>query len=183
MSDRSEGQASARLTRRVQHRPVPRICICFSTAIRNCVSGYCIARSCNVLLRRRTFAGQGRETSYSLAACLASGHGYRLRPGLVPFTPVDTPTAHWSFLHSPSRQSTAAGAHPGWPRLAQAVVAAGVLMPWCTWRLMRRAGFEEPVALVAALAAVYPGFVLCRDGARPRVLPGGGAVVVERALC
>ena len=103
------------------------------------------------------------ETSYSLlAARLASGHGYSFAQAWYPFTPADTPTAHWSFLYTAFVAAVygVAGAHPLAVRLVQAVVL-GVLMPWCTWRLARRAGFEEPVALVAALlAAVYPYFVL-----------------------
>ncbi len=79
-----------------------------------------------------------------------------------PFTPADTPTAHWSFLYTAfvAAVYSLTGAHPLAVRLVQAVVL-GVLMPWLTWHLARRAGFEEPVALVAALlAAVYPYFVL-----------------------
>jgi hypothetical protein len=80
------------------------------------------------------------ETSYSLlAARLARGYGYSFADGHYPFTPPDTPTAHWSFLYTALVAAVYAGvgAHPLAVRLVQAVLA-GLLMPWLTWRLARR---------------------------------------------
>lgn len=80
------------------------------------------------------------ETSYSLlAARLASGYGYSFAAGHYPFTPPDTPTAHWSFLYTAlvAALYTGVGAHPLAVRLVQAVFT-GLLMPYLTWRLARR---------------------------------------------
>jgi hypothetical protein len=85
------------------------------------------------------------ETSYSLlAARLASGHGYSFAGWHYPFTPPETPTAHWSFLYTAlvAAVYTGAGAHPLVVRLVQAVLT-GLLMPWLTWRLAVRAGSRE----------------------------------------
>lgn len=119
------------------------------------------------------------EFSYSLlAARLADGHGYSFADGHYPFTPPNTPTAHWSFLYSALVAAiyVAAGPHPLLVRLLQAVIT-GLLMPWLTWRLARRA-FPAPspvtftihhsrftihqlTALLAALlSALYAYFVL-----------------------
>lgn len=80
------------------------------------------------------------ETSYSLlAARLASGYGYSFAEGHYPFTPPDTPTAHWSFLYTAlvAAVYAAAGAHPLTVRLLQSLLT-GLLMPWLTWRLAQR---------------------------------------------
>ena len=82
------------------------------------------------------------ESSYSLlAARLASGHGYSFADWHYPFTPSEMPTAHWSFLYTALVAAiyTGAGVHPLAVRLVQAVLT-GLLMPWLTWRLARRAG-------------------------------------------
>jgi hypothetical protein len=81
------------------------------------------------------------ETSYSLlAARLAGGHGYSFADGHYPFTPPNTPTAHWSFLYSAlvAVVYAVAGPHPLIVRLLQAVIT-GLLMPWLAWRLAQRA--------------------------------------------
>ncbi len=80
------------------------------------------------------------ETSYSLlAARLASGYGYSFAEGHYPFTPPNTPTAHWSFLYTALVAALYAiiGAHPLTVRLVQAILT-GLLMPWLTWRLAQR---------------------------------------------
>jgi len=119
------------------------------------------------------------ETSYSLlAARLAGGHGYSFAGGHYPFTPPETPTAHWSFLYTALMAAVyaGAGAHPLVVRLVQAVLT-GLLMPWLTWRLARRALpapppmtftilnsqfsiHNSPPLLAALLAAVYAYFIL-----------------------
>jgi len=80
------------------------------------------------------------ELSYhTLAARLATGHGYSFPTVWYPFTPADTPTSHWSFLYTAfvAAVYTVTGPHPLAVRLVQAVLA-GILMPWLTYRLARR---------------------------------------------
>lgn len=110
------------------------------------------------------------ETSYSiLAARLAEGYGYSFPTAWYPFTPAETPTAHWSFLYTGFVAGLywLFGAHPLAARLAGALLG-GLLLPWLTWRLaLRMQGRDRPtaraerIALVAAgSAAVYAYFVL-----------------------
>ena len=82
------------------------------------------------------------ETSYAtLAARLVTGHGYSFPTDWYPFAPANTPTAHWSFLYTAFLAGVylLAGPHPLAARLVQAVLV-GVLLPWLTYRLARRAG-------------------------------------------
>ena len=110
------------------------------------------------------------ETSYStLAWRVAQGYGYSFPTGWYPFTPADTPTAHWSFLYTGfvAAVYAVAGFHPLAARLAGAVLA-GILLPWLLYRLSRRA--FPPLTpyrsrftvhhLAALLGAVYAYFVL-----------------------
>lgn len=112
------------------------------------------------------------ELSYStLAARLASGYGYSFPTGWYPFTPAETPTAHWSFLYTGfvAGLYRLVGVHPLAARLAVALLG-GLLLPWLTYRLalaMQGEGEDgyrtsaQQVALVAACAAaVYAYFVL-----------------------
>jgi len=114
------------------------------------------------------------EMSYSvLAERLATGHGYSFPSPWYPFAKANAPTSHWSFLYTAFVAGVYAivGPHPLAARLVQAV-AAGVLMPWFTWRLARRMEKgrrrpsrrrkkEETIPLIAAgLSAVYAYFVL-----------------------
>jgi hypothetical protein len=121
------------------------------------------------------------ETSYhSLAARLASGQGYTFPTGWYPFTPPDTPTAHWSFLYTAFLAGIykVAGHHPLAGRVAGAVIG-GLLLPWLAFRLTRQViedsrptgDDSEPASapvqlpssiplLAAALAAVYAYFIL-----------------------
>jgi hypothetical protein len=80
------------------------------------------------------------ETSYSaLGARVAAGHGFSFDRGWYPFTPRDTPTAHWSFLYSlwVAAVYRLAGVHPLAVRLLGAVIG-GILLPWMVYRLARR---------------------------------------------
>lgn len=118
------------------------------------------------------------ETSYSmLAARLADGYGYSFDRAWYPFTPPDTPTAHWSFLYTAFVAAiyAVAGVHPLAVRLVQAVLT-GILLPWMVYRLAvrmqgsrgageRGGGGEiassDYVPLLAALVtAIYAYFVL-----------------------
>jgi hypothetical protein len=105
-----------------------------------------------------------------LGVRLLSGDGFSFAKNWYPFTPADTPTAHWSFLYSLLVAGVYAisGAHPLAVRLVQAVLG-GLLLPWLVYRLSRilfsgstRENEEqaETIALVAALiAAIYGYFV------------------------
>ncbi|MCX6032004.1 MAG: hypothetical protein NT169_22250 [Chloroflexi bacterium] len=142
------------------------------------------------------------ETSYfTLGARVAAGHGFTFDRPWYPFTPAETPTAHWSFLYAliVAAVYTVAGPHPLAVRLVSAVLS-GLLLPWLTYRLAVRVtavrvtavrgqgsgdrGQESearssascllppascllspascllPPVLAAALAAVYPYFIL-----------------------
>lgn len=103
------------------------------------------------------------EHSYSqLAWRVATGHGYTFERPWYPFTPADTPTAHWSFLYTALVAGVyrIVGYHPLVVRLTSAV-ATGFLLPWVVYRVTRRAFPERrTVALVAAIgAAGYAYFI------------------------
>ncbi len=92
------------------------------------------------------------ETSYSaLGARLSTGHGYSFDRGWYPFTPPDTPTAHWSFLYSAfvAAVYSITGPHPLAARLISAVLG-GILLPWIMYRFARRLYIEEEPAQTAA---------------------------------
>jgi hypothetical protein len=86
-------------------------------------------------------AGKDEQSYSELAARLATGHGYSFDRPWYPFAPADAPTAHWSFLYTAFVAAIyrAVGPHPLAVRLLQAVLA-GLLLPWLTYRLARRAG-------------------------------------------
>lgn len=119
-----------------------------------------------------------QRSYHALGARLIAGHGFSFDRGWYPFTPADTPTAHWSFLYSIFVAAVYAifGVHPLAARLVQAVLG-GILLPWMVFRLARRmfgiaadastsAQGEStgPIVLVpyaaAAIAAAYGYFVL-----------------------
>ncbi|MBC8262801.1 MAG: hypothetical protein H8E47_01570 [Anaerolineales bacterium] len=104
------------------------------------------------------------ETSYSqLAARLASGHGYSFDRPWYPFTPAETPTAHWSFLYTAFIAGiyTVFGVHPLAARLVGAVLG-GVLLPLMVYWLGRRMfpGQERLALLAAGCSAFYAYFIL-----------------------
>jgi hypothetical protein len=70
---------------------------------------------------------------------LIAGYGFSFPVGWYPYTPANTPTAHWSFLYSLFVAAVYAvfGVHPLAVRLVQAVLG-GVLLPWMVYRLARR---------------------------------------------
>src|SRR5512137_1488588 len=65
-----------------------------------------------------------QRSYHALGARLISGHGYSFDVGWYPFTPPDTPTAHWSFLYSlfVAAVYEVAGVQPLAARLVQAVL-------------------------------------------------------------
>ena len=89
-------------------------------------------------------AGKDEQSYSELAARLATGHGYSFDRPWYPFAPADAPTAHWSFLYTAFVAAVyrIAGPHPLAARLLQAVLA-GLLLPWLTYRLARRAARER----------------------------------------
>lgn len=112
------------------------------------------------------------ETSYStLAWRVAQGYGYSFPTGWYPFTPANTPTAHWSFLYTGFMAAIYAitGFHPLAARLAGAVLT-GILFPLLLYRLSRRVfgSFPPTISrspltinhLTALLGAVYAYFIL-----------------------
>lgn len=120
------------------------------------------------------------QRSYdALGARLIAGYGFSFDRGWYPFTPANSPTAHWSFLYSLFVAAMYAifGPNPLSVRVVQAILG-GILLPWMvyrfTWRLCRatatnplgvqiaqRGGDEETISLLAAGgAAIYFYFVL-----------------------
>ncbi|MFO7698972.1 MAG: hypothetical protein R6X16_17720, partial [Anaerolineae bacterium] len=104
------------------------------------------------------------QVSYhSLAVRLTEGHGFSFATGWYPFTPPDTPTAHWSYLYSLFLAGIYLlfGPHPLAARLIQAVLA-GILLPWGAYRLAGRLFPDRPRVppLALAAAAGYSYFAL-----------------------
>ncbi len=101
------------------------------------------------------------QISYNaLALRLLDGHGYSFDAGWYPFTPPNTPTAHWSFAYPAYLAGTYLlfGIHPLAARLIQAALV-GVATCLLVYGLARRV-FGNRVGLVAAgIAAVYTYFV------------------------
>jgi hypothetical protein len=117
------------------------------------------------------------QRSYdALGERLITGHGFSFDRGWYPFTPANTPTAHWSFLYSLFVAGVYAifGPHPLAGRLVQAVLG-GIALPLLVYALSRRlfsancwsdrlrARRLDPETLgltAAGIAAVYFYFVL-----------------------
>jgi hypothetical protein len=111
-----------------------------------------------------------QRSYHFLAVRLLERHGYSFDKDWYPFTPADTPTAHWSFLYPLFVAAVYAvfGVHPLAVRVLQALLG-GLLLPWMVYRLTRtvfrlsREGREEmrllPL-LAATIAAFYSYFVL-----------------------
>lgn len=104
------------------------------------------------------------DYSYSeLGLRLANGYGFTFRQDWYPFTPADTPTAHWSFLYTAFTAAiyAVAGFQPVIVRVVGAVLS-GLLLPWIMFHFARRLfGQDQRLALLAAaLSAVYAYFIL-----------------------
>jgi len=122
-----------------------------------------------------------QRSYHALAVRLLEGHGYSFDENWYPFTPADTPTAHWSFLYPLFVAAVYAvfGAHPLAARVVQAVLG-GLLIPWMVYQLARTIELTPSNALIqseaerheenhnssviplvaAAIAAIYGYFIL-----------------------
>jgi 4-amino-4-deoxy-L-arabinose transferase-like glycosyltransferase len=97
------------------------------------------------------------QVSYdALAGSLLNGQGYSFTKNWYPFTPPNTPTAHWSFLYPLYLAGTYAitGYHPLAARLLQGAVG-GALMCFLVYKIGRRVSDENTGLVAAGLAAVY----------------------------
>ena len=104
------------------------------------------------------------DYSYSsLGLRLATGHGYTFDRPWYPFTPAETPTAHWSFLYTAFVATVYAlfGFRPVAVRLVTAILG-GILLPWMTARLTRRLFPQRrwTPLLAALVTAGYAFFIL-----------------------
>jgi hypothetical protein len=104
-----------------------------------------------------------QRSYHALGERLLGGYGYSFAGGWYPFTPPNTPTAHWSFLYAAfvALVYTLFGVHPLAVRLVQAILG-GMLLPWMVCRLSKRLFPHRGclALLSAALAACYGYFVL-----------------------
>ena len=101
------------------------------------------------------------QVSYdALARSLLDGRGYSFTKNWYPFTPANTPTAHWSFLYPLYLAGIYAvtGYHPLVARLLQGAVG-GALLCFLVYKIGRRVVNEETGLVGAGLAAVYGYFV------------------------
>lgn len=104
------------------------------------------------------------DQSYSeLGWRVANGYGFSFDRQWYPFTPADTPTAHWSFLYTllVALVYGLVGFQPVAVRMVGALLG-GVLLPLATFRLTRELipGRKEVALTAAGLAAVYAFFVM-----------------------
>jgi 4-amino-4-deoxy-L-arabinose transferase-like glycosyltransferase len=101
------------------------------------------------------------QVSYdALARSLLEGRGYSFTKNWYPFTPANTPTAHWSFIYPLYLAGIYAvtGYHPLVARLLQGVVG-GALLCFLVYKIGRRVVNEDTGLVGAGLAAVYGYFV------------------------
>jgi 4-amino-4-deoxy-L-arabinose transferase-like glycosyltransferase len=97
------------------------------------------------------------QVSYdALAQRLLAGYGYSFDKSWYPFTPADTPTAHWSFVYPLYLAGIygLVGYHPLVARVIQAAVG-GALICVLVYLIGRRVADKEVGLVGAALAAVY----------------------------
>ena len=116
-----------------------------------------------------------QRSYHALGERLITGHGFSFDKGWYPFTPPDTPTAHWSFLYSlfVAAVYSVFGAHPLAVRIVQAIIG-GIVLPLMVYGLTRRLfepSFPDPPAQkglngdslalwAAGIASIYLYFVL-----------------------
>jgi len=101
------------------------------------------------------------QVSYdALARSLLDSRGYSFTKNWYPFTPPNTPTAHWSFLYPLYLAGTYAitGYHPLAARLLQGAVG-GALLCFLVYKIGRRVADENTGLVAAGLAAVYGYFI------------------------
>ncbi|MHB1295238.1 MAG: ArnT family glycosyltransferase [Anaerolineae bacterium] len=104
-----------------------------------------------------------QRSYHALGQRLLGGHGYSFDRNWYPFTPAETPTAHWSFLYSLVVAAVYAvfGPHPLAVRIVQGVLG-GVALPWLAYRLAKRLLPQRQAVpfLAALLTAGYPYLAL-----------------------
>ena|SRR5690349_5295255 len=101
------------------------------------------------------------QVSYdALAHSLLEGRGYSFTDNWYPFTPANTPTAHWSFLYPLYLAGVyaVAGYHPLIARVLQGAIC-GALLCFLVYKIGRRVVNEETGLVGASLAAVYGYFI------------------------
>lgn len=101
------------------------------------------------------------QVSYdALARSLLAGRGYSFTENWYPFTPANTPTAHWSFIYPLYLAGTYAvtGYHPLAARLLQGIVGS-VLLCFLVYKIGHRVANEDTGLVAAGLAAVYGYFI------------------------
>ena len=101
------------------------------------------------------------QVSYdALARSLLAGHGYSFPSNWYPFTPANTPTAHWSFIYPLYLAGvyTLTGYHPLFARLVQGILG-GVLICLLIYLIGRRLVDETTGLAGAAMAAAYGYFI------------------------
>jgi 4-amino-4-deoxy-L-arabinose transferase-like glycosyltransferase len=101
------------------------------------------------------------QVSYdALARSLLDGKGYSFTKTWYPFTPANTPTAHWSFIYPLYLAGVYAvtGYHPLAARLLQAAVG-GALICFLVYLIGRRVADELTGLVGAALSAIYGYFI------------------------
>ena len=101
------------------------------------------------------------QVSYdALARSLLDGRGYSFTKNWYPFTPANTPTAHWSFIYPLYLAGIYAltGYHPLAARLVQGVVGSA-LTCLLIYLIGRRVANEITGLIGAALAAIYGYFI------------------------
>jgi 4-amino-4-deoxy-L-arabinose transferase-like glycosyltransferase len=106
------------------------------------------------------------QVSYdALARSLLAGRGYSFTENWYPFTPANTPTAHWSFLYPIYLAGTYAltGYHPLAARVLQGALG-GALTCFLVYLIGRRVVNEGTGLAAAGLTAVY-GYFLYYNGA------------------
>ena len=101
------------------------------------------------------------QVSYdALALSLLEGRGYSFTENWYPFTPANTPTAHWSFIYPLYLAGTYAitGYHPLAARLLQGALG-GALLCFLVYKIGRRVVNEDIGLVGAGLTAVNGYFI------------------------
>src|SRR6266498_2942074 len=101
------------------------------------------------------------QVSYdALARGLLDGRGYSFPRNWYPFTPANTPTAHWSFIYPLYLAGIYAitGYHPLVARILQGSLG-GALITFLVYLIGRRVVKEDTGLVAAGLAAVYGYFI------------------------
>ncbi len=101
------------------------------------------------------------QLSYdALARSLLAGRGFSFTANWYPFTPANTPTAHWSFAYPLYLAGIYAltGYHPLVARIFQSIIG-GALLCYLIYLIGRKVVNETVGLVAAALAAVYGYFI------------------------